>query len=42
MAIDQDTRFEHAVFRVAFGIALLLVAVRVAFAIVIWYMHHSH
>ncbi len=41
MAIDQETRFEHAVFRVALGIALVLVAVRVAFAIVMWYLHHS-
>lgn len=41
MAVDRDAVFEHAVFRVAFGIALLLVAVRVAFAIAIWFLHHG-
>jgi hypothetical protein len=33
-------RFERVLFRVALALAALLVAVRVGFVAVVWYLHH--
>lgn len=41
MAISwQMNRFERVLFRVALALAALLVAVRVGFVAVVWYLHH--
>jgi hypothetical protein len=38
----QMNRFERILFRVALGLAALLLAVRLAFIALVWYLHHVH